>query len=29
VVEAFAGDVIGLYDPGLFRIGDTLSTGGP
>jgi len=27
--EAWAGDIIGLYDPGLFRIGDTLSTGGP
>jgi peptide chain release factor 3 len=24
--EAFAGDIIGLYDPGIFRIGDTLST---
>lgn len=22
--EAYAGDVIGLYDPGIFRIGDTL-----
>ena len=29
VVEAYAGDIVGLYDPGLFRIGDTLSTGGP
>ncbi len=28
VLEAFAGDIVGLYDPGLFRIGDTLSTGG-
>lgn len=27
VEEAFAGDVIGLYDPGIFRIGDTLSDG--
>ena len=27
--EAFAGDVIGLFDPGIFRIGDTLSTGNP
>ena len=27
--EAYAGDVIGLFDPGLYRIGDTLSTGGP
>ena len=29
VMEAFAGDIVGLYDPGLFRIGDTLSTNGP
>ena len=29
VDEAWAGDIIGLYDPGIFRIGDTLSTGGP
>ncbi len=28
LVEAFAGDIVGLYDPGLFRIGDTLSSGG-
>jgi peptide chain release factor 3 len=28
VQEAFAGDIVGLYDPGIFRIGDTLSTGG-
>ena len=27
--EAWAGDIVGLYDPGLFRIGDTLSTDGP
>lgn len=27
--EAWAGDVVGLHDPGLFRIGDTLSTGAP
>jgi peptide chain release factor 3 len=27
--EAYAGDIIGLYDPGVFRIGDSLSTGGP
>ncbi|MFT3921665.1 MAG: peptide chain release factor 3 [Myxococcales bacterium] len=27
--EAWAGDVIGLFDPGIFRIGDTLSTKGP
>ncbi|HTF87445.1 MAG TPA: peptide chain release factor 3 [Planctomycetota bacterium] len=25
--EAFAGDVIGIHDPGLFEIGDTLSGG--
>ncbi|MFT7583101.1 MAG: peptide chain release factor 3, partial [Myxococcota bacterium] len=25
IEEAFAGDIIGLYDPGLFRIGDTLT----
>jgi len=25
--EAFAGDIIGLYDPGVFRIGDTLTQG--
>jgi peptide chain release factor 3 len=24
VEEAFAGDVVGLFDPGIFRIGDTL-----
>ncbi|RAL20471.1 peptide chain release factor 3 [Lujinxingia litoralis] len=27
--RAFAGDIIGLYDPGHFRIGDTLFTGEP
>ncbi|MDP6944794.1 MAG: peptide chain release factor 3 [Myxococcota bacterium] len=27
VDEAFAGDILGLYDPGVFRIGDTLTTG--
>ncbi len=27
--EAFAGDIIGLYDPGIYRIGDTLASGGP
>ena len=27
VEEAFAGDIIGLYDPGNLRIGDTLSAG--
>jgi len=25
VNEAFAGDVVGLFDPGIFRIGDTLA----
>ena len=25
--EAYAGDIIGLYDPGVFRIGDTLVDG--
>ncbi|MBX3270748.1 MAG: peptide chain release factor 3 [Sandaracinaceae bacterium] len=29
VHEAWAGDVVGLHDPGLYRIGDTLSTDGP
>ena len=29
VDEAWAGDVIGLFDPGLYRIGDSLATGGP
>lgn len=29
VHEAWAGDIVGLHDPGLYRIGDTLSTGGP
>jgi len=27
VEEAFPGDIVGLYDPGHFRIGDTLSVG--
>jgi peptide chain release factor 3 len=27
VEEAFAGDVIGVFDPGLFEIGDTLTAG--
>ena len=27
IVEAFAGDIIGLFDPGLYRIGDTLVDG--
>ena len=29
VHEAWAGDVVGLHDPGIFRIGDTISTGSP
>jgi peptide chain release factor 3 len=29
VAEAFAGDVVGLVNPGLFAIGDTLSDGAP
>ena len=29
VHEAWAGDVVGLHDPGLFRIGDTLASGAP
>ena len=28
VEEAYPGDVVGLFDPGLFRIGDTLSADG-
>lgn len=27
VDEAFAGDIVGIHDPGIFRIGDTLSSG--
>lgn len=27
--EAYAGDIIGLYDPGYFKIGDTICTGEP
>jgi len=27
VEEAYAGDIIGVFDPGIFRIGDTLSEG--
>lgn len=27
VEDAYAGDIIGLFDPGIFRIGDTLCTG--
>ncbi|MBQ1931624.1 MAG: peptide chain release factor 3, partial [Lachnospiraceae bacterium] len=26
--EAYAGDIIGVFDPGIFSIGDTLYTGG-
>lgn len=29
VEEAYAGDILGLFDPGHFRIGDTLCTGEP
>ena len=29
VDEAFAGDVVGPFDPGMFRIGDTLTDGAP
>jgi len=29
VEEAYAGDIIGLHDPGIFRIGDTLCEGEP
>ena len=29
VDEAFPGDVVGLFDPGIFRIGDTLCEGEP
>lgn len=28
VEEAYPGDIIGLFDPGIFRIGDTLSQAG-
>jgi peptide chain release factor 3 len=27
--EAYAGDIVGLYDPGYFKIGDVISTGEP
>lgn len=27
VDEAFAGDIVGIHDPGIFKIGDTLSEG--
>lgn len=26
VEEAYAGDIIGVFDPGIFSIGDTLCT---
>ncbi len=29
VEEAYAGDIIGVFDPGVFRIGDTLCQGDP
>lgn len=29
VEEAYAGDIIGVFDPGIFHIGDTLSEGNP
>jgi peptide chain release factor 3 len=29
IEDAWPGDVIGLFDPGMFRIGDTLCEGGP
>jgi len=28
VEEAYAGDIIGVFDPGIFRIGDTLTSSG-
>ncbi len=28
VEEAYAGDIIGVFDPGVFRIGESLSSGG-
>ena len=27
VDKAYPGDIIGLFDPGIFRLGDTLATG--
>jgi len=27
IEEAYAGDIIGLFDPGIFKLGDTLCTG--
>ncbi len=29
VEKAYPGDIIGLFDPGIFRLGDTLCTGAP
>ena len=29
VEEAYAGDIVGLYDPGTLRVGDTLTVGKP
>lgn len=29
VEEAYPGDIVGLYDPGKLRVGDTLAAGGP
>ena len=29
VENAYPGDIIGLFDPGIFRLGDTLCTGAP
>ena len=29
VEEAYPGDIIGVFDPGIFHIGDTLSEGNP
>lgn len=29
VEEAYAGDIIGLFDPGIFQIGDTICQGAP
>ena len=28
IEEAYAGDIIGVFDPGIFSIGDTLCTPG-
>ncbi|HHT26667.1 MAG TPA: peptide chain release factor 3 [Firmicutes bacterium] len=29
IEEAYPGDIIGIFDPGIFQIGDTLTTGAP